>query len=41
VSLFDELRALIRALDAAGVEYALAGRPQDIADIQNLKEVDR
>jgi hypothetical protein len=41
VNLFDELRALVRALDATGVEYALAGRPQDIADIQNLREGDR
>jgi hypothetical protein len=53
VDLFDELLGITRALDEAGVEYALcgglavavwgalAGRPQDLADIARLREIDR
>jgi hypothetical protein len=72
VTIYDELRAVLAALDQASVDYALVGglavavwgapratkdidllvqpadlqrtlaaRPQDLADIQNLKDGDR
>lgn len=41
VTLFEELIGLVAALDDEPAMKALAARPQDIADIERLRDLDR